>query len=601
MPDASQEHNNNNNNNNHKKNKNNNKQTTTTTTTTTTRIPIMKDYLVLITSDHEDDEIASRGSSSSSSSSSSIDELLKWTQEHVSLLATSTTTLLVKTKDIADRIIEEVVLPGNEDSSSNNKNKKNNKNHFASWKLDIDFLVPDNEEQNNDIDSSGNKLWDLLLVNKVLSLTSRTSSHTIVGVFFFPGRRGSLSPTALENIVRICQYPNPNIPLALNRSTATLCVKSLFHTRVAYVIFNPAAGQRPPEEDMAAIKKILEPSMRLKICYTEKDRSIADQCTEIVKMLQQEKQQQEDRQECEKSSPSIEKSIIPDRESIIIASGGDGTVSAIAGATLNSGIPVGIIPRGTANAFSVALGIPTDFVEEACHNILRGNVRDVDGALLSAELLWHTSLLDEDDLRNELKDDDDDVDDSQNNFHPHIPRTTPWINHAGLGFEAGLVDNATRQLKDKFGNLAYTIGAAQQVLQNEQFRCTFIVDDDESTEKTVETNIITIANVDASSSIFAQGFGTVIPNDGLFEVTIGTATGLDEIRQLATLVANALVKNNLGSDTILSFRCKKIKVTCDPPQKLLVDGEVIRDMDTITFTCVPKGLKVFAPSPPENS
>jgi diacylglycerol kinase family enzyme len=350
---------------------------------------------------------------------------------------------------------------------------------------------------------------------------------------------------------------------------------------------------------MAALKKTLEPSMRLKICYTEKDRSIADQCTEIVKMLLQEKQQQEDRQEYEKSSPSIEKSIIPDRESIIIASGGDGTVSAIAGATLNSGIPVGIIPRGTANAFSVALGIPTDSVEEACHNILRGNVRDVDGALLSAELLWHTSLFDEDDLKIELK--DYDVDDSQSNLHLHKPRTSRWINHAGLGFEAGLVDNATRQLKDKFGNLAYTIGAAQQVLQNEQFRCTFIVDDDESTEKTVETNIITIANVDASTSIFAQGFGKVIPDDGFFEVTIGTATGLDEIRQLATLVANALVKNNLGSDTILSFRCKKIKVTCDPPQKLLVDGEVIRDMDTITFTCVPKGLKIFAPSPPENA
>jgi diacylglycerol kinase family enzyme len=349
---------------------------------------------------------------------------------------------------------------------------------------------------------------------------------------------------------------------------------------------------------MAALKKTLEPSMRLKICYTEKDRSIADQCTEIVKMLLQEKQQQDDRQEFEKSSPSIEKSIIPDRESIIIASGGDGTVSAIAGATLNSGIPVGIIPRGTANAFSVALGIPTDSVEEACHNILRGNVRDVDGALLSAELLWHTSLLDEDDLKSELK--DDDLDDSQNNLHLHKPRTSRWINHAGLGFEAGLVDNATRELKKNFGNLAYTIGAAQQALQNEQFRCTFIVDDDENTEKTVETNIITIANVDAPTSIFAQGFGIVVPDDGFFEVTIGTATGLDEIRQLATLVANALVKNNIGSDTILSFRCKKIKVTCDPPQKLLVDGEVIRDMDTITFTCVPKGLKVFAP-PPENA
>jgi diacylglycerol kinase family enzyme len=542
----------------------------------------MKDYLVLITSDHEDDE-TTPSSTGTSSSSSSIDELIDWTQEHIALLSNSTTTLLVKTRDIASQLQSEVTLP---------RSKNEEGTGSPSWKLDIDILAPEDEdEQKNDTDSSAKKLWDLLLVHKILDL--RSSSQSVVGVFFFPGRRGSLSPTALDNIVRVCQYPHPNIPLALNRSTATLCVRSLFHTRVAYVIFNPAAGQRPPEQDMASLKKILEPSMRLKISYTERDRSIADQCAEIVTMLQQEKRQQEERQEQEKAARYLaERSIVPDRESIIIASGGDGTVSAIAGATLNSGIPVGIIPRGTANAFSVALGIPTDSVEEACHTILRGHVRAVDGALLSAELLWHSSLLDEDEVKNN---DQTDVDDGTDQKDLHIPQTTRWINHAGLGFEAGLVDNATRQLKDKFGNLAYTIGAAQQVLKNEQFRCTFVVDGDESKEETVETNIITIANVDAPSSVFAQGFGKVIPDDGFFEVTIGTATGLNEIRQLATLVANALVKDSLANDTLLTFRCKKIKVTCDPPQKLLVDGEVIRDMDTITFTCVPKGLLVFAP------
>ena len=41
---------------------------------------------------------------------------------------------------------------------------------------------------------------------------------------------------------------------------------------------------------------------------------------------------------------------------IIVASGGDGTVSAVAGAVIGTDIPLAVIPRGTANAFSSALG-----------------------------------------------------------------------------------------------------------------------------------------------------------------------------------------------------------------------------------------------------
>lgn len=45
--------------------------------------------------------------------------------------------------------------------------------------------------------------------------------------------------------------------------------------------------------------------------------------------------------------------------STTICAGGDGTVGAVAGVLVGTGVPLGIIPRGTANAFSVALGIPT--------------------------------------------------------------------------------------------------------------------------------------------------------------------------------------------------------------------------------------------------
>ncbi len=44
-----------------------------------------------------------------------------------------------------------------------------------------------------------------------------------------------------------------------------------------------------------------------------------------------------------------------------LAVGGDGTVAAVAGALVNSGYPVGIVPAGTANALARELHIPLDF------------------------------------------------------------------------------------------------------------------------------------------------------------------------------------------------------------------------------------------------
>jgi diacylglycerol kinase family enzyme len=54
---------------------------------------------------------------------------------------------------------------------------------------------------------------------------------------------------------------------------------------------------------------------------------------------------------------------------VIVAAGGDGTINAVAAATLGSGCPFGVIPLGTFNYFSRAHGIPAD-VKAACEIIL---------------------------------------------------------------------------------------------------------------------------------------------------------------------------------------------------------------------------------------
>jgi hypothetical protein len=49
----------------------------------------------------------------------------------------------------------------------------------------------------------------------------------------------------------------------------------------------------------------------------------------------------------------------------VVAAGGDGTLNAVARATLGTGCPYGVIPQGTFNYFARTHGIPTDTAEAA--------------------------------------------------------------------------------------------------------------------------------------------------------------------------------------------------------------------------------------------
>lgn len=67
---------------------------------------------------------------------------------------------------------------------------------------------------------------------------------------------------------------------------------------------------------------------------------------------------------------------------IVVAAGGDGTVSAVATAVANAGKTLAIIPTGTLNHFARDLGIPDD-VEAAAAVIATGRERRVDVGVIN--------------------------------------------------------------------------------------------------------------------------------------------------------------------------------------------------------------------------
>ena len=295
--------------------------------------------------------------------------------------------------------------------------------------------------------------------------------------------------------------------------------------RSACLIFNPVAGQGDSDKDLATIKSILEPKFDLDIQFTTKEISGGELARQAVEQ----------------------------NAEIILASGGDGTVSAVAEALINTDIPLGAISRGTANAFANALGIP-DTIEAACQAIVDGVTKKVDAATCNDK---------------------------------------PMILLAGIGFEAETVEDADREAKDRLGMLAYVLSGIKQLREMAQFTAEI-----ETPEKviTVDAGAVTIANAAPPTSVLAQGTSGVIFDDGLLDITIlAPQTVAGAIATSIQLLQSAANEETVEREGVGYLRSKWVKVTTDPPQKVVLDGELIGETP-IEIRCIPGGLTVFVPS-----
>jgi diacylglycerol kinase (ATP) len=326
----------------------------------------------------------------------------------------------------------------------------------------------------------------------------------------------------IRALLRICEVHD--VPLATNLATAEAIATQLSRRRVGHLIFNPVAGQGNPDADLALIRKLLEPEIQLQVVLTEEGQDPAEPAREIAAA----------------------------GTDLVLVSGGDGTVSAIAGALLETDIPLGILPRGTANAFATALGLPLDLTA-ACEAILAGTTRVVDAARCNGQ---------------------------------------PLILLAGIGLEAEMVDRANRDLKNRLGMLAYLLAGVQQFQEQTAFQATIDIEG-ELTE--VETGTITVANAAPATSVLAQGFGQVLANDGLLDVTIATPPNrLQGLNALTSLFASALVNVPTNREDIIRLRTPRLKITTEPPQKVAIDGEII-GTTPVELECLAQALTVISP------
>jgi YegS/Rv2252/BmrU family lipid kinase len=294
-------------------------------------------------------------------------------------------------------------------------------------------------------------------------------------------------------------------------------------TRRAALVFNPASGRGGAEA--AALRAALEPHFELRVYETclPDDGPVA----------------------CARRA-------LADGATLVLAAGGDGTVSAVASALLGSEIPLGILPRGTANSIAGALGIPDD-LEGAVRNLIEGEVRLLDTAHANGQTM---------------------------------------VLHASVGLHAATIGDTSQQSKNRWGVLAYVATAIDKLRELEPFQVE--IETDAEIVRCRATNV-TAANLAPPRTVFAQGPATISPEDGALDLTIVAASTLTEA--VATgfhLLRTARRGEAASRDDVGYLTARRVQITATPPQPVLIDGEEA-GVTPLLLACLPASLRVIVP------
>ncbi|GAB3028360.1 diacylglycerol kinase family protein [Bowmanella dokdonensis] len=244
---------------------------------------------------------------------------------------------------------------------------------------------------------------------------------------------------------------------------------------------------------------------------------------------------------------------------LVIACGGDGTITEVAQALIDKPAVLGIIPLGTANALSHALMGPRSKLmplSTACDTLIEGDIRIIDTANCNDKLML---LL------------------------------------AAIGFEHKMVHAANRKEKDMLGQGAYLLGLWEAINQNEDYFLKVQFDDEE--EQIIHTQSLAIANAAPITTLLAQGRGQPDLADGKLDITWLDATEVPEqhLFSMAELVFSGLTDTALQSK-VKHRRANRVRVSGDKLDKYVLDGEIFTDFP-LDIQIRPASLKVLAPEP----
>jgi diacylglycerol kinase (ATP) len=234
----------------------------------------------------------------------------------------------------------------------------------------------------------------------------------------------------------------------------------------------------------------------------------------------------------------------------VIAVGGDGTIAPAAATAARLGVPLAVVPAGTANDFARAHGLP----------------HDIDEALALAA----------------------DPDARRRTLELAAIDGRPFVNVASAGLASAAAERA-EPLKPALGPAAYAAGAALAGAREEPLAVSTIVDGAVAFDGEAWQLIV------ASSGAFGGGSATgdTDPSDGRLDLVVVAHAG----RAMLPRVAVAMRRGTLAQmEEVTHARGTVVEVHVPDQTPFNVDGEIVLSGPVVRFTVTPGAYALLVPS-----
>jgi diacylglycerol kinase (ATP) len=236
----------------------------------------------------------------------------------------------------------------------------------------------------------------------------------------------------------------------------------------------------------------------------------------------------------------------------IVAAGGDGTINEVVNGICQPGhgsgndVALGVLPIGTMNVFATELGLPVHNLP-VCWDIIRGS---------EARLV--------------------DLPKANNKF---------FVQLAGVGLDAQVVQETSANLRRSFGPLSYLISAAQIAARRPpRLR---IESEDTNLD---EGSFVLIGNGRLYGGPFPF-FKHAVIDDGMFDVIVFKSLGyLEIIRYLQDVVFSSEIR----LPEVEYFQTRRLRVESDQTVPVELDGELVGTCP-VEFSLRERSLRVLAP------
>jgi diacylglycerol kinase (ATP) len=236
-----------------------------------------------------------------------------------------------------------------------------------------------------------------------------------------------------------------------------------------------------------------------------------------------------------------------DAVDLVVIGGGDGTVSAAAESLMETRLPLGILPLGTANDLARTLSIPLDLAG-ACGVILHGVHHRIDLGRANDQY---------------------------------------YFNVASLGLSVLVAKRLRSELKRRWGLLAYAFIAAQALRRERSFRANIACDGQRTRLRSIQ---LTIGNGRH------YGGGLTVGQDAAIDDHVLDLYSIAPVRWWRLLWLVPLLKSGRlrRTDAVRLMRGRRITVRTRRPMDINTDGEVTTRTPAV-FEIVPDAVTVLVP------